>query len=38
LTGTLMDYPIPRPDQMPPLLMEHLDFATDHNSLYAEAA
>src|SRR5262249_11049334 len=33
LTGTLMDYPIPRADEMPPLLMEHLDFATDHNAL-----
>ena len=33
LTGTLMDYPVPRADEMPPLLMEHLDFATDHNAL-----
>ena len=33
LTGTLMDYPIPRADEMPPLLMEHLDVATDHNPL-----
>ena len=33
LTGTLMDYPIPRADDMPPLLTEHLDFATDHNAL-----
>jgi carbon-monoxide dehydrogenase large subunit len=33
LTGTLMDYPVPRADQMPPLLMEHLDFATGHNPL-----
>jgi carbon-monoxide dehydrogenase large subunit len=33
LTGTLMDYPVPRADEMPPLLMEHLDAATDHNPL-----
>jgi carbon-monoxide dehydrogenase large subunit len=33
LTGTLMDYPVPRADQMPPLFMEHLDFATGHNPL-----
>jgi len=28
-----MDYPIPRADDMPPLVMEHLQFATDHNPL-----
>jgi carbon-monoxide dehydrogenase large subunit len=33
LTNTLMDYPIPRADDMPPLVMEHLHFATDHNPL-----
>jgi len=33
LTGTLMDYPVPRADDMPLLLLEHLDFATDHNAL-----
>jgi aerobic carbon-monoxide dehydrogenase large subunit len=33
LTTTLMDYPIPRADDMPPLVMEHLQFATDHNPL-----
>jgi aerobic carbon-monoxide dehydrogenase large subunit len=33
LTGTLMDYPIPRADEMPPLVVEHLDVATDHNPL-----
>jgi carbon-monoxide dehydrogenase large subunit len=33
LTGTLMDYPIPRAEDMPPLVMEHLHFATDHNPL-----
>jgi aerobic carbon-monoxide dehydrogenase large subunit len=33
LTNTLMDYPIPRADDMPPLVMEHLRFATDHNPL-----
>ena len=33
LTNTLMDYPIPRADDMPPLVMEHLQFATDHNPL-----
>ena len=26
LTSTLMDYPIPRADDMPPLVMEHLHF------------
>jgi carbon-monoxide dehydrogenase large subunit len=33
LTNTLMDYPIPRAGDMPPLAMEHLQFATDHNPL-----
>jgi len=33
LTSTLMDYPIPRANDMPPLAMEHLHFATDHNPL-----
>jgi aerobic carbon-monoxide dehydrogenase large subunit len=33
LTSTLMDYPIPRADDMPPLVMEHLHFTTDHNPL-----
>jgi carbon-monoxide dehydrogenase large subunit len=33
LTNTLMDYPIPRADDMPPLVTEHLQFATDHNPL-----
>jgi len=33
LTNTLMDYPIPRADDMPPLAMEHVQFATDHNPL-----
>jgi len=33
LTNTLMDYPIPRAADMPPLAMEHLQFATDHNPL-----
>jgi carbon-monoxide dehydrogenase large subunit len=33
LTNTLMDYPIPRAHDMPPLVMEHLQFATDHNPL-----
>jgi carbon-monoxide dehydrogenase large subunit len=33
LTNTLMDYPIPRADDMPPLVMEHLELSTDHNPL-----
>ena len=33
LTGTLMEYPMPRADDMPPLVMEHLHFPTDHNPL-----
>ena len=28
-----MDYPIPRADDMPPLIVEHLHFPTDHNAL-----
>jgi len=33
LTGTLMDYPMPRADQMPPLRVVHLDFPSAINSL-----
>ena len=33
LTATLMDYPIPRADDMPPLFVEHLNFPTDNNAL-----
>jgi carbon-monoxide dehydrogenase large subunit len=33
LTGTLMDYPLPRAEDMPPLVLEHLEFTTDHNPL-----
>jgi carbon-monoxide dehydrogenase large subunit len=33
LTTTLMDYPIPRADDMPPLAVEHLEFPTDLNAL-----
>jgi carbon-monoxide dehydrogenase large subunit len=33
LTSTLMDYVVPRADQMPPLVMDHFHFATDHNPL-----
>jgi carbon-monoxide dehydrogenase large subunit len=33
LTSTLMDYLVPRADDMPPLVMEHLHFPTDHNAL-----
>jgi carbon-monoxide dehydrogenase large subunit len=33
LTTTLMDYLVPRADDMPPLFVEHLNFATDHNPL-----
>jgi carbon-monoxide dehydrogenase large subunit len=33
LTTTLMDYPIPRAGDMPPLTVEHLYFPTDHNAL-----
>ncbi len=28
-----MDYPLPRADDMPPLVVEHLHFATGHNPL-----
>ena len=33
LTTTLMDYLVPRADDMPPLLVQHLQFPTDHNAL-----
>jgi aerobic carbon-monoxide dehydrogenase large subunit len=33
LTGTLMDYPIPRAADIPEFVAEHLVFATDHNRL-----
>jgi carbon-monoxide dehydrogenase large subunit len=33
LTGSMMDYPIPRADDMPPFVTEHLHFHTDHNRL-----
>jgi len=33
LTTTLMDYPIPRAEDMPPLTVEHLHFPTNHNAL-----
>jgi len=33
LTSTLMDYVIPRAGDMPPLVVEHLHFPTDHNAL-----
>jgi carbon-monoxide dehydrogenase large subunit len=33
LTLTMMDYVVPRADDMPPLVMEHLYFPTDHNAL-----
>jgi len=33
LTGSLMDYPIPRADDVPDVVTEHLFFATDHNPL-----
>jgi len=33
LTGTLMDYPLPRADEMPPLDVVHLDFPSAINSL-----
>jgi len=33
LTATFMDYPMPRADEMPPLVVEHLHFPTDHNPL-----
>ena len=28
-----MDYPIPRAEDMPPLVVEHLYFPTNHNAL-----
>jgi carbon-monoxide dehydrogenase large subunit len=33
LTGTLMDYPIPRADDIPEFVTEHLHFPTNHNRL-----
>jgi carbon-monoxide dehydrogenase large subunit len=33
LTGTLMDYPIPRADDIPDFVTEHLHFPTNHNRL-----
>ncbi|HET9490094.1 MAG TPA: xanthine dehydrogenase family protein molybdopterin-binding subunit [Methylomirabilota bacterium] len=33
LTGSLMDYPIPRADDVPDVVTEHLVFPTDHNPL-----
>ena len=33
LTGSLMDYPIPRADDVPDVITEHLVFPTDHNAL-----
>jgi carbon-monoxide dehydrogenase large subunit len=33
LTGSLMDYPIPRADDIPEFVTEHLHFPTDHNRL-----
>jgi carbon-monoxide dehydrogenase large subunit len=33
LTTTFMDYPMPRADEMPPLVLEHLEFSTDNNPL-----
>jgi carbon-monoxide dehydrogenase large subunit len=33
LTGSLMDYPIPRAADMPDVVTEHLVFLTDHNPL-----
>jgi carbon-monoxide dehydrogenase large subunit len=33
LTGTLMDYPLPRADDMPPLEVVHLDFPSPINPL-----
>ncbi|MBM3217090.1 MAG: xanthine dehydrogenase family protein [Candidatus Rokubacteria bacterium] len=38
LTGTLMDYPIPRADDVPDVVTEHLVFATDHNPLGVRGA
>ena len=33
LTGTFMDYPMPRAEDMPPLSIEHLDFPSPINEL-----
>jgi carbon-monoxide dehydrogenase large subunit len=33
LTGSLMDYPIPRADDIPEVVTEHLVFPTEHNPL-----
>jgi len=33
LTGTFMDYPMPRADDMPPLEIHHLDFPSPMNEL-----
>ena len=33
LTGTLMDYPLPRADEMPPLEVVHMDFPSPINPL-----
>jgi carbon-monoxide dehydrogenase large subunit len=33
LTGSMMDYPIPRADDIPEFVTEHLHFPTDHNRL-----
>lgn len=33
LTGTLMDYPLPRADEMPPLAVAHMDFPSAVNPL-----
>ena len=33
LTGTLMDYPLPRADEMPPLDVVHMDFPSAINAL-----
>jgi aerobic carbon-monoxide dehydrogenase large subunit len=33
LTGTLMDYPLPRADEMPPLTVIHMDFPSAINPL-----
>lgn len=33
LTGSLMDYPIPRAADIPDVVTEHLEFPTDHNPL-----
>jgi carbon-monoxide dehydrogenase large subunit len=33
LTGSLMDYPIPRASDIPEFVTEHLHFHTDHNRL-----